>query len=228
MRKIKQLIFIPENVQYVTSSEINFQYLSLEEKIKKNPAMREILRAESRKNKTYKKESIKTTNKKTLNTNRTISEGKFDFIKNITKNPILLNFESATETTVVRKATVPKVKSIIIKNVIKKSELTEKQLNSEQVLSLYKNGIIKDIPEEQYIIEKGDMSKTEKEEIEKKEKSLDNMVVDGPAVDVAERGGNVSQDSVSVNIDSGSGDVRSLRNSDESEMNSLINSLVKD
>ena len=228
MRKIKQLIFIPENVQYVTSSEINFQYLSLEEKINKNPAMREILRAESRKNKTYTKELIKTKNKKILNTNRTTSKENFDFIKNMTKSPILLNFESATETTIIRGATVPKVKSIIIKNVIKKSELTEEQLNSEQVLSLYKNGIIKDIPEEQYIIEKGGMNKIEKEEIEKKEKSLDNMVVDGPAVDVAKRGGNLLEDSVSVNIDSGSGDVRSLRNSDESEMDNLINSLAKD
>jgi hypothetical protein len=187
MRKIQPLIFIPKNVKFVNKFNNNTpSFVSLEEKIKQNPALREKFRCEAkiagglvqRKKKTVKAEGIRKQeifeDQIQQTTNEEVFNGPKDYIKNMTPNEILLDFggNKASKSREEMRYLKPKT----IKYFLAKYELTEEELNSSLMKRLYATKMICDVSESQYRKEMEiikERERREKLEIERRKSESD-------------------------------------------------------
>lgn len=204
MQKINSLIFIPDNVKYVQrqTQSGGEEFLTLEEKIKRNPEMREKYRCEAkilsgtnldRKKKTSANRTIKKAETTDINSQQTEFDPNSpkDWIINLTKNEIILDF--GTPKNISRsEAKMMSVKRI--KYCLAKWELTEEELNSPIMKNLYSRNMIKDITEyekNQYMDKKRKEEQNEKENMERriKEAEIDRMNNPHRSSDVRSLGG---------------------------------------
>jgi hypothetical protein len=162
MNEIKPLIFIPSNVKYVSKKPESREelFLSVEERIKKNPRMREQIRLENQLllNKIQKDNpGVRTIPEQRVaqvqNIQRPVASI-FDpnapktWIKNLTSAPVSIDFTdyaSLTKEQLKNPRSVAKAK--VVKHFIAKYEFTEVELNSTQMRRLYEQGLIKDVSE---------------------------------------------------------------------------------
>lgn len=164
MNEIKPLIFIPANVKYISKKPESREelFLSVEERIKKNPRMREQIRLENQLllNKIQKDNpNIRAVPEQRVaqvqNVQRPVAST-FDpnapktWIKNLTPAPVSIDFtDYASLTKEQLRNPRSHTNAKMVKHFIAKYEFTEIELNSTQMRRLYEQGIVKDVSEQE-------------------------------------------------------------------------------
>ena len=163
MRKTQSLIFVPEcpvfysSIESKSSEEMDF--MTLQEKIKRNPVLREkfkcearilagldkesIIRKKKRKNRkesSFEKSSVSDTSSMNYGDDEELT-----YIKNMTQVEILLDFNPNAQ--IKKGENPPSVKRI--KYFLPKWELTQEELDSNILKSFYKKGLISFVTEAQ-------------------------------------------------------------------------------
>lgn len=153
MIKINPPIFIPENAKFIKkmSSIMDDQMiLTYEEKVKRNPYLREIFRMETieTKERTVKQvpEKKRSIELKPVSKEKTGYAGKLEYIKNLTDSILLLYVEDENA----KSKSVRGVKGTPLYKYTRKNSLSEKQLKSYELKVLYEDGRIEDITKEQF------------------------------------------------------------------------------
>jgi hypothetical protein len=197
MKNIKSLIFIPENVKFCEKKSVSdTSFLTLDERIKNDPVSREMLRAEmkiiggsgrSRKIRgrtasapiTHAQQTPTIGGSEEVNQIREDTEysGELEYIKNMTKTPLFISFGTLRNQSAGRLSRGAAMEdSICIEHFIYKKQLTEEQLNSPKLRSLYDRKQIMDVTYAQYqnemsIIE--DNKRKEAERVQRKREELE-------------------------------------------------------
>jgi hypothetical protein len=163
MKKTNSLILIPENARFFKgfySFSQETEFMTLDEKIKKDPVNREKYRCEARISSGINKNFSR--RRKRSNTNTIVDQNDFsnnnlgnieednsgskDYIKNMTPYEIILDFDGGNVDYSNKRSTIKKPKTI--KYFLPKWEIRE-HLEHPLLLSLYKSGKIMDVTENQ-------------------------------------------------------------------------------
>ncbi len=173
MRKLKSLLFVPETPVYYSSFDkpSSFEdsgFLTLKEKIKADPTMRERLKCEAKilagingVKKTSRRRSVKQAVEDVQREDAKVLEdnGELSYIKNMTETDVVLNFY---ENVSLKKGERPP-KPPVVKRFMAKWELTDEQLDSPVFKRLFKSGILTLVTEAQMRKEKNILDRKEQQ-----------------------------------------------------------------